>query len=646
MFTNETELLIPWDTNMSVNSQLLGIEIGEIPDYDQIPKYVIVSCWNSDVLIPDSVKCMTYIYNRNFRKLKTIDLNNYSIISNSAYYHDGKPHHVSASPIVDIYDNYYFSIISKISPDMKSNRYINMCINSNLDILSYDITNREYNPFSKNNNNIASSIVGIIICTNKYHGIQYSNILLTNDYFERNGNNTYNYSYYNEYTRNRIMHITNRTSGIENYYPWLKKRSENSNYIVGDLNYNPQQFVDDNNNYYLYYTDNIGFHLVKYQFYSLYSITYYEPAINVNALICANNNLIYLYNKDDNYLTYYINGNYKTKIQISNSIAHIECLNSDLYILTLDRLLQLNYSDKLTNIMPNGFSAREIEKSGDQIIVSGKNEKGNEMKMSWNPKNGWKEKIEFNRKSYGNVDIDLSLLSVLNLMPPDHNWDLPIIMKKQYGDFYYPEIEIRVKGNSVRKFRFGTDERVKDWNFLNLVNDKIYVIMRLDRAGKDVSRLLIFNTKGDYEDEIEEEGFDWYFWVDNEGTIWKAKNDNGTLRVRKYQYMVVEEKPIALKKIVEYLSFKNYDGDKAAYSDSSIQKPDAETLKAMDLWEADLPQLLINEIYARKGYIFDSDRWNEIFQYVKWYRPETNAVELNDREKANVDFLCSRKIGN
>ena len=57
-----------------------------------------------------------------------------------------------------------------------------------------------------------------------------------------------------------------------------------------------------------------------------------------------------------------------------------------------------------------------------------------------------------------------------------------------------------------------------------------------------------------------------------------------------------------------------------------------------------LAQMIINELYARHGYIFKSEDLNDYFGSKSWYAPKTNdmqAIEsdLNGMERVNLEFL-------
>jgi hypothetical protein len=50
---------------------------------------------------------------------------------------------------------------------------------------------------------------------------------------------------------------------------------------------------------------------------------------------------------------------------------------------------------------------------------------------------------------------------------------------------------------------------------------------------------------------------------------------------------------------------------------------------------------MINEIYARHGYIFGDKQLNNYFRSLKWYKPRNRKVDqlLTPLEKQNIYFL-------
>ena len=55
-----------------------------------------------------------------------------------------------------------------------------------------------------------------------------------------------------------------------------------------------------------------------------------------------------------------------------------------------------------------------------------------------------------------------------------------------------------------------------------------------------------------------------------------------------------------------------------------------------------------NEIYARHGYIFDSDELNRYFRGKNWYVPNENfhKEDIAGIEKNNVDFIADYEVRN
>lgn len=58
-------------------------------------------------------------------------------------------------------------------------------------------------------------------------------------------------------------------------------------------------------------------------------------------------------------------------------------------------------------------------------------------------------------------------------------------------------------------------------------------------------------------------------------------------------------------------------------------------------WRPDLTAVFRNEIYARHGYIFKNDFWNDFFSTFTWYSGEYPADAFdsgvfNEYEKANL----------
>lgn len=56
---------------------------------------------------------------------------------------------------------------------------------------------------------------------------------------------------------------------------------------------------------------------------------------------------------------------------------------------------------------------------------------------------------------------------------------------------------------------------------------------------------------------------------------------------------------------------------------------------------ADELRLLVNEIYARHGYLFKESRYQDHFESLNWYKAGTDnsAIQLNPIEKQNIAYL-------
>lgn len=94
------------------------------------------------------------------------------------------------------------------------------------------------------------------------------------------------------------------------------------------------------------------------------------------------------------------------------------------------------------------------------------------------------------------------------------------------------------------------------------------------------------------------------------------------------------------KSLEEVLSLRPYEGDKRIYIE-----PDLALILVGDYlggdWKfnADTLPYLRNEIFARKGYIFKSAKYDEFFKKMRWYKPKYENVELNEVERNNIEFI-------
>jgi hypothetical protein len=84
----------------------------------------------------------------------------------------------------------------------------------------------------------------------------------------------------------------------------------------------------------------------------------------------------------------------------------------------------------------------------------------------------------------------------------------------------------------------------------------------------------------------------------------------------------------------------NYIGDNKAYTLKLIC-PDRELFK-QSVYFDDIKEFLKvkrNEIYARKGYLFNDKTLLYYFGKYHWYKPKTTDVKLNSIEKMNISFI-------
>ena len=95
---------------------------------------------------------------------------------------------------------------------------------------------------------------------------------------------------------------------------------------------------------------------------------------------------------------------------------------------------------------------------------------------------------------------------------------------------------------------------------------------------------------------------------------------------------------------------ENSDSGKASggqiFPDSSTRSLSDEEINSLS---ADQLQQAINEIWARNGYIFKSDYWNDYYSQFDWYHgtiPSDQfdaASNLNGTERDNCDRLAARR---
>jgi hypothetical protein len=94
-----------------------------------------------------------------------------------------------------------------------------------------------------------------------------------------------------------------------------------------------------------------------------------------------------------------------------------------------------------------------------------------------------------------------------------------------------------------------------------------------------------------------------------------------------------------------YITFKRYNAIADDYSgkdfifpDSNVRLIDTEEIKNLSAEEMRIAR---NEIYARYGYVFQSEDLNKYFQSKDWYAPRNNNdnIELTDIQKANIALI-------
>lgn len=97
-----------------------------------------------------------------------------------------------------------------------------------------------------------------------------------------------------------------------------------------------------------------------------------------------------------------------------------------------------------------------------------------------------------------------------------------------------------------------------------------------------------------------------------------------------------EDKPCGSKALKSLLKIHPFLGNKRCYD-----LYDLEVFPLyMDLkFSPDALPYLRNEIFARRGYIFNTETMKNFFSEMPWYKPITEKVELTDIEKWNVNFL-------
>lgn len=85
---------------------------------------------------------------------------------------------------------------------------------------------------------------------------------------------------------------------------------------------------------------------------------------------------------------------------------------------------------------------------------------------------------------------------------------------------------------------------------------------------------------------------------------------------------------------------KMYEGSRRCYEDNDLNLIPIATGSYPEFIKFSKSfRFLRNEIYARKGYIFQSDEMRTFFSKIPWYFPFEGMVKLNEIEKWNVEFI-------
>jgi len=144
--------------------------------------------------------------------------------------------------------------------------------------------------------------------------------------------------------------------------------------------------------------------------------------------------------------------------------------------------------------------------------------------------------------------------------------------------------------------------------------------------------------------------FDWLFGK----TRWYKKNPNfgmGNLvgiPAKNADWIKTLEDEWDYQNIGWWLDDRSYYGDLRLYlSDSDYVVPDSVRISANHLGIRP-SRLLVNEIYARKGYIFPDQVTKRLFGTCLWYKPKTTDIQVitsrfNVEERTNIELCLLRE---
>lgn len=109
----------------------------------------------------------------------------------------------------------------------------------------------------------------------------------------------------------------------------------------------------------------------------------------------------------------------------------------------------------------------------------------------------------------------------------------------------------------------------------------------------------------------------------------------------------------AERAIIEYMNeetadseYRQDDTSDSEYSDSSSRYLESSEIAG---YTKDEIQLMINEIYARHGRTFSSEKYSEYFSSQDWYQPVSDKAdeeivkEFNEYERANIELLSKHR---
>lgn len=232
---------------------------------------------------------------------------------------------------------------------------------------------------------------------------------------------------------------------------------------------------------------------------------------------------------------------------------------------------------------------------------------------------------------------------------PDISGVSPIYVKPGIKDFLkspdsdkyirLPYLDIAVGGTNVREWKFAANDIIHSARILRITGANLFIECKYYQAlsGSNLTVLYKFGKDGKFLNEIIASA-DARFAVSLKEEICCV--DNGELLRYAYEPFLwslpAEE---AVIKIGQYLN-RPYTGDKAMYNKSALNIP-AELAEYLENIGETWPNILRNEIFARKGYVFESPVYQKIFENTSWYKAgkDNDSIQLNRVELGNVKLL-------